>query len=97
MGCAGKRELGIFARRIMVAELPPVWCMKWTTSGNWCDRPARTIYLDEGLTTEHRWASREVVLHEIAHGLATEDDVHGESFYREYIVLLTRYMRAGKE
>lgn len=97
MGCASKSELGAFARRITALELPRGWRVRWTTSGSWCDRPGRIVYLDESLISIHRWGSREVVLHEIAHGIANKDEAHGELFYREYIALLVRYMRPRKD
>lgn len=89
MGAATRQEIEKFAEKAL--KNFPGWEMQWTTAGSICIRERKIIFIDERFIGKYPWEAKERVLHECSH-INTEDRVHGEEFYREYIKLLKKFM-----
>ena len=91
MGAITREDAGVFAAHGL-EELRLDWKMKWTKcSSGICLKKSREILIPERMIGQYPWAAKEYVLHEAAH-IFTDDNVHGEEFYKSYIALLRRFM-----
>ena len=91
MGAITREEAETFAAHVL-EELCLVWKMKWTKcSGGICLKKSGEILIPERMIGQCPWVAKEYVLHEVAH-IFTDDNAHGEEFYKSYIALLRRFM-----
>ena len=92
MGSITQSEIEKFAAHVL-RNLPlDGWRMEWTRSGSWCNRKGRIIYIDKTFIGKYPWQAKDGVLHEVAHIFSPEDRFHGCSFYKQYILLLHKFM-----
>lgn len=91
MGAITRVKAKIFASHVLEA-LHLDWEMKWTKcDGGICLKKSREILIPERMIGQYPWVAKEYVLHEAAH-IFTDDNGHGEEFYKSYIALLRRFM-----
>lgn len=89
MGAITKEEAEAFASHVL-EELH--WAMKWTKcNGGICLKKSREILIPERMIGQCPWVAKEYVLHEAAH-IFTDDNVHGEEFYKQYARLVSKYL-----
>lgn len=92
MGSIKRSEVAKFASKVIKALDLDDWEMQWSkTEPSICLREQKVILIRRAVIEQYPWQAKEEVLHEIAH-IFTPDRVHGENFYREYILLLERFM-----
>jgi len=78
---------------ILKAEGFKDWRAEWSkASPSICLRKGKRILLRHNITDQYEWQMQEEVIHEIAHIRTEGDKMHGRMFYREYVMLLTRYI-----
>lgn len=91
MGAITKEEADVFAAHVL-KELCPDWKMKWTIAEpGICLKKSQEILIPESMIGQYPWQAKEYILHETTH-IFTDDNQHGEGFYRLYIALLKRFM-----
>lgn len=91
MGAITREEAETFAADVL-EELELDWKMKWTKcDGGICLKDCQEILIPERMIGQYPWQTKEYVLHETAH-IFTDDNQHGEEFYKLYVVLLVRFM-----
>ncbi len=91
MGAITKEEVEAFGTHVL-ESLCPHWVVKWTKcDGGICLKKSREILIPERMIGQYPWVAKEYALHEIAH-IFTNDNGHGEEFYKSYIALLRRFM-----
>ena len=91
MGAITREEVETFATHVL-KELRLDWRMGWTIAQpGICLKKSKEILIPRTMIGQYPWVAKEYVLHETAH-IFTDDKVHGEEFYKSYIVLLRRFM-----
>lgn len=91
MGAITKEETEAFATHVL-EELCPDWKMKWTRAQpGICLKKSQEILIPKSMIGKYPWQAKEYVLHETTH-IFTDDNRHGEEFYKLYIALLRRFM-----
>jgi len=96
MGAITREEVEAFADYVL-KELCPDWKMEWTKcDGGICLKKYKEILIPERMIGQYPWVAKEYVLHETTH-IFTNDNQHGEEFYKVYVLLLRRFMVEGIE
>ena len=91
MGAITKKEVEAFATYVL-GELYLDWKMKWTIAQpGICLKKSQQILIPKNIIGQYPWDAKEYILHETAH-IFTDDNQHGEEFYKSYIALLRRFM-----
>lgn len=91
MGAITREETEAFAAHVL-KELRLDWKMKWTRAQpGICLKKSQEILIPKSMVGQYPWMAKEYVLHEITH-IFTDDNRHGEEFYKLYVVLLRKFM-----
>ena len=95
MGAITKEQAEAFATHVL-EELCLNWKMKWTRAQpGICLKKSQEILIPKSMIGQYPWMAKEYVLHETTH-IFTDDNRHGEEFYKLYVVLLRRFMVEGE-
>ncbi len=94
MGAITKEEVEAFAAHVL-KELHLNWKMEWTScSSGICLKRSQEILIPKRMIGQYPWRAKEYILHETTH-IFTDDNGHGEEFYKWYIFLLRMFMVGG--
>ena len=95
MGNISKAEVIDFFTRV-TDDLGVVIAFEFTPTAPsiYLEKTPKILFCENDLNG-YKWQVKERVLHEIAHHFETGKRQHGTNFYKQYILLLNRFMVEG--
>ena len=97
-----KGNLELFMRSVFARHNLTDWTIRWIdwSDPGSCFHDLNVIEMPEWVLKKSLWVQKEYALHELAHAIGRNDEDnrgHGESFYRNYILLLQQFMLPATE